>query len=307
MEKFEVGIIGAGPAGLSAALYLARAGRHIIIVDKGAPGGKLLTLNEIANYPGVPSTSGFALATSFVRSASDAGVEVTYDNIMSVRRSSSSSFIVTGDALEFECDALIVGTGLSFVPTIPGEKEFLGHGVSYCATCDGRLYKGKAMGVYGVGERALEEALYLAPLASELHYFVPDEFLTESPYASSLRSMKNVIIHKNSKVTRISGTKKVEMVEYKENNEDKKVALSALFPLFGEKSASSFLSPLSLSLNRGFIPVENDMSVSSCPGLFGIGDIIVKDLRQVVTAASDGAISSNSVLKYLNKRKKENA
>lgn len=307
MEKYEVGIIGAGPAGLSAAIYLSRANKKILVVDKGAPGGKLLTLSEVANYPGVAPTSGFALASSFIDSAAKNGVEVSYDNVNSVRLTPSHSFIVTGDSLEFECLSLIVATGLSFVPTIPGEKEFLGRGVSYCATCDGGLYKGKVMGVYGVGEKAIEEALYLSALASTLHFFIPKAHEDDSPLFETLKGKSNVIIHPNVKLTKISGSKRVEEVEYEEDGEKKSLPLSALFPLFGEKSASEFLSPLSLPLEKGFLPTESDMSIASMPGLFGAGDIIVKGLRQIVTAASDGAIASNSVIKYLNKRKKENA
>lgn len=302
MEKFESIIIGAGPAGLSAALYLARANRKIRVLEKGAPGGKLLTLPEVANYPGMEPVTGMALAYAFVNSAAKAGIGVSYGDVKSVSKT-DDGFLVSDDASSYLSDTVIVATGLSFIPTIPGEKEHISKGVSYCATCDGRFFKNKEMALIGNGDRALEEALYLAPLASRLHFFVVGELSGSERYITSLKNRDNVFIHPNSKVTSINGEEKVSGLTYLETGESHTIDVSAVFPLSGAKSAAAFLSPLGLDLEHGFIKVDEKMMVPSIPGLFAIGDIIVKGLRQVVTAASDGAIASQSVINYLSRKK----
>ena len=298
MEKYDVAIIGAGPAGLSAALYLCRANKKVLLLEKSAPGGKLLTLPHLDNYPGVPPTTGLALANSFLESAKEAGAKVEYGNVNSVSKD-PFGFLVSSDVTSYLAKAVIVATGLSFVPSIPGEKEFLSKGVSYCATCDGRFFKNKVMAVVGNGDRALEEAIYLAPLSSELHFFCLDALKGSERYLKAIKEMKNVTIHEKSQVTKIKGEMKVTGLDYLENGVSHSLDLAAVFPLSGAKSASSFLSPLKVSLDHGFIKVDDSFALPSFPGLFAIGDIIVKKLRQVVTAASDGANVSQSVINYL--------
>jgi thioredoxin reductase (NADPH) len=298
MEKYDVAIIGAGPAGLSAALYLCRANKKVLLLEKSAPGGKLLTLPHLDNYPGVPPTSGMELANSFVKSATEAGAQVEYGNVNSISHD-SFGYLVSSDVTSYLAKTVIVATGLSFIPSIPGEKEFVSKGVSYCATCDGRFFKNKVMAVVGNGDRALEEAIYLAPLSNELHFFCQEALKGSERYLSSLKEMKNVSLHENSKITKIKGEMKVTGVDYTQDGVSHSLELSAVFPLSGAKSASSFLSPLKIQLDHGFIKVDDSFAVSSCPGLFAIGDIIVKKLRQVVTAASDGANVSQSVINYL--------
>jgi thioredoxin reductase (NADPH) len=298
MEKYDVAIIGAGPAGLSAALYLCRANKKVLLLEKSAPGGKLLTLPHLDNYPGVPPTSGMALANSFVESATSSGAKVEYGNVNSVSHD-PFGFLVSSDVSSYETRTVIVATGLSFIPSISGEKEFLSKGVSYCATCDGRFFKNKVMAVVGNGDRTLEEAIYLAPLASELHFFCDEQLKGSERYLSALNEMKNVVIHENSKVTKIKGDAKVNGIDYLEDGVSSSLDLSAVFPLSGAKSAASFLSPLKIELTHGFIKTDDSLAVPSCSGLFAIGDIIVKKLRQVVTAASDGANVSQSVINYL--------
>lgn len=299
MKKVQVVIIGAGAAGLSCALYLKRAAADFVLLEKGAPGGKLLTIAEIGNYPGLPQLSGVEVAMALLDSASRVGVEVTPGNVISVRKN-GAGFSVLCEEETYETSAVVVATGLANIPTIKGEKEFFGKGVSYCATCDGPLYRKKVAALYGSGDRSLEEASYLAALVSDLYVITPDALYQGSPsLLTPLEEKANVHFLLASKVSEIKGDGHVQSIVI--NGQDE-LPVSVIFPLFGEKSASAFLSSLSLEMDKGFIAVDENM-MSSLPGIFAAGDIVKKKLRQVVTAASDGAIASSGVVSYLRNHK----
>ncbi|MBR6055711.1 MAG: FAD-dependent oxidoreductase, partial [Bacilli bacterium] len=174
MVNTDILIIGAGPAGISAALYLARANASFVWLEKSAPGGKLLNIHEVGNYPGIPNANGFDLAMSLLKSTESLGVSSTYGEVKNVHKEDGRFITVTEDET-YSSLALIVATGLSNVPTIPGEKDLFGKGVSYCATCDGPLYRGKTAVIYGKGFQALEEALYLQAIVGKLCLITPEE------------------------------------------------------------------------------------------------------------------------------------
>lgn len=302
MKQVDVVIIGSGPAGMSAALYLARTSLSFVVLEKGAPGGKLINVPHIANYPAQEDLSGFMLAQQFLNSAARFGVEVTYGNVSAITKENDIFTIHTDDET-YEAKAVIVCTGFSNVPSIPGEKEHMGKGVSYCATCDGRFYKGKRVAVYGNGDPAIQEALYLAPLCEKTYFIVPNELKATELFVKNLSSNPSAEIIESAKITKISGEPKVSSITVLKDDKEEEIEIAGVFPLVGEKSASSFLLNLDVDMEKGFIKV-NDMMMSSVPGLFAAGDIVNKRLKQVVTAASDGAIATNGVLAYLNSRKK---
>jgi thioredoxin reductase (NADPH) len=301
MEKHTIAIVGAGTAGLTAALYLARAGQDIVVLEKGAPGGKLLTISEISNYPGLPTVPGFQLAQSIYQSATDNGVSVTSANVISIHRD-GDNFIVETDNGDFPVLAVIVATGLSNVATTKGEKILLGKGVSYCATCDGPLYRHKDVAIIGQGDKSLTEALYLSNLVNHLYYLTPNATLVGTEVlVDSFKKKANIETLYEAKALEIKGSEHVTSLSFAMKGETKEINVAAVFPLLGEKSASSFLSPLNVKTDKGFILVDNAM-MSSEPGLFAAGDIVSKALRQVVTAAGDGANASTGVLAYLRKK-----
>jgi thioredoxin reductase (NADPH) len=303
MKETETLIVGAGAAGLSCALYLSRARVPFILLEKGAPGGKLLTIAEIANYPGLPAVSGVELAQDLLQSAARVGAEPVYGEVQLITRE-KDAFIVRCADETYSAHALVIASGIANVPTIPGEKERLGRGVSYCATCDGPLYHGKDVALYGTGDRANEEALYLAGVVNKLTYLTPEASLQGSAsLLEALQSKANVEIVRSVKMDAVLGEGRVQAIEYELSGVKKTLAVSAFFPLLGEKSAVAFLSPLSPAMEHGFLKVDATM-MSSVPGLFAAGDIVDKKLRQVVTAASDGALASQGVVSYLAKRKK---
>ena len=298
MVKTDVVIIGAGPAGLSTATYLARSAYKAVVIDKDAPGGRLNTLPKIENYPGFKAVSGMELASSFVDAASALGIEVTYGNVMSVSKD-NGVFITKTDMDSYESKAVIVATGITFVPSIKGEKEFLGKGVSYCATCDGRFFMNQRMAVYGNGDEAIQEALYLAPLSSELLFICPNELKGSDKNLTSLKNIANVTIKEHSTLKEIFGDLRVFSILV----DDEHIDVKAVFPLNGPKSASSFLSSLDLEMNKGFIKTNSEQE-TSVEGVYAAGDILDKKLRQVVTAAGEGATAATSCIRYLNGLKK---
>ncbi len=299
MNKSDVVIVGAGPAGISLALYLKRAGISFLLFDKGAPGGKLLEIASLENYPGFPSGPGVDLALKMVEQLTKLGIEVTFEEIQSIQKE-GDEFMINGQMKSYQAKVVVVATGLTNIPQTKGEKQFLHKGVSYCATCDGPLYQKKKVALYGKGEKALEEALYLAPLVETLYVISPSE-LEENSLQKALLSFDNVEIIQGE-VKEILGENHVESILVETKNQTLTLSCSAIFPLLGAKSATQFLSSLPLELEKGFIPVDAHF-MSKIPGLFAIGDVRVSSFRQVVTATYDGASVSNVIRSYLKGRK----
>lgn len=295
MRNTDVLVVGAGPAGIALSIYLKRAGTDFLLLEKGAPGGKLLEVASIENYPGFPRGSGVDLALLMNEQLSSLGIEPVPDELRTLERNEEGLYLAKGERDAYLARAAVIATGLTNAPSIPGEKEFLHKGVSYCATCDGPLYKGKDVAVIGHGERVLEEALYLAPLARKLYLFLDQH--EEGSLLEGLRGRDNVTLLRGSPI-RIEGEGSVSALLVQAEGEETRLPVSAVFPLSGTKSATAFLSPLPLRLEKGFIPVDENL-MSELPGLFAIGDVRVARLRQAITAASDGALCSLSVRNYL--------
>lgn len=298
MSEFDTIVIGAGPAGIGAITYLKRANVHFLWLEKGAPGGKLINIHEIANCPGFEAQDGFSLSLKLL---APLGVSPTFGDVLSLKKEENTFFVETKEKT-YTSKTVLLATGLSNTPKIPGEKDLLGHGVSYCATCDGPFYRGKVVALNGEDEKAYEEALYLSSIVQELHLFYPSSHFCNEEV---LKEKGNVFFHPSSEILRVlseEGAKKVGSLLYREGKIEKTMQISALFPLMGEGTDTFFLRYLPLKTERGFL-VTNDSMETSVPGLFAAGDIVKKRLRQVVTALSDGAIGSSGIISYLRSHK----
>lgn len=303
MDRYDCLIIGAGIAGITAGIYLKRSNLSALVLDKDAPGGKLNNIHRIDNYPGTPKIAGPELAMSLYNQASELGVTFDYGAVSEIKKV-DGIFVVTTDMTSYEAKSIIVATGIENKKLgVPGEAEFNGKGVSYCATCDGNFFKGKPVVVYGYKDHAVEDAIYLSSLASSVLLLAPEVLETTQAHREELLAAGNVTLVENAKLLQILGENKVSGVRYETAQGEKEAKTDAVFQLFGEKSSSMFLSSLGVNMNKGFIEVDANMK-TNVEGLYAAGDVLDKKLRQLVNAAGEASVAATSAISYVHSLKK---
>jgi thioredoxin reductase (NADPH) len=283
--KTKCVVIGAGPAGMSAALYLKRAGVDFIIIDI-MPGGELLKIDKIENYLGF-SGSGTDLALKMIEQLRNLGVNILKAKVEDV--SKKDKFVVKTLHDEIISDTVIVATGR--MPTklgLDGEDELLGKGISYCATCDGAFFRGKDVAVVGGGDAAYSEALYLSEICHKVYVLVRKEARASDILEARVNLKDNIEVMKNTSIVKLNYHDVLESV----NLNNGSLNISGIFVAIGGKPNTSFLPEI--DMKNGYMLVDENME-SSIPGLYGAGDIIVKSFYQVVTAVNDGAVAANSI------------
>jgi len=298
MEKYDICIIGSGIAGLTAAIYLKRVNANFIILENKIPGGMLNSLQTVENYPGFNKTMGRDILLNLMDQVKNLGISITYGSVQTILMEKEGFEVVT-DVDSYMCKSVIVASGLSKgSSTIKNEDKYIGSGVSYCATCDGNFFKGKDVAVIGNNNIALEEALYLSNLASKLYFITDQDQLNgDLQLIDAIKKQNNVEIMLNTAVDEIVGDNfGVSGIKIKGDV----INIDGIFPYIGTKSSAMFLSNLYPSKNNECVIVDNSM-MSSVPGLFAAGDIVDKPLKQLVTAASDGAIAATSAYMYVKK------
>ena len=309
MEKshFELVILGAGPAGLSAGLYASRARIDHVLIEKGAPGGQVLTTDWVDNYPGFPDgISGFDLIDNMTAHAKKFDVNILTKEVASVELSDADSKrIVFGDGSSLTCDALIICTGAS--PNkigVPGEAELAGKGVSYCGTCDAPFYRDMHVAVIGGGDTAVEEADYLTRFASKVTIIHRrDELRAVKVLQEIAFANKKIDYVWNSRVTSIEGDKEVERLQLVDNDgSTSTLEVQGVFVLIGITPNNAILPLEELNADQwGFIPTDAE-TLTSVPGVFAAGDIRSKLMRQIVNACGEGANSVIAAEHYLKTR-----
>jgi thioredoxin reductase (NADPH) len=298
----DVAIIGAGPGGVTAGIYAVRYGLKAIVLSK-EPGGWMAKTPTIENWPGeIKPIEGFELASRFVEHMKAYGAEFAEEEVDNVERTDQGFRIHTTTDNVYHAKALIFATGSKKrMLNVPGEEPFSGKGVSYCVTCDGPLFRGRQVGVSGGGDSAAEAAIMLAEYAKEVKLFVRDNEMSAKHYLQEkLKSLPNVKLMTGAFVTRILGDQLMHSVEL---NDGSVHELQGLFVEIGLVPMTELAAQLGIELQNGLIQVGPDMA-SSVPGVFGAGDITTgsNELRQIVTAAGEGAIAANSAFKYLRAR-----
>lgn len=302
MKEVDVVIIGSGIAGISAAIYLKRSSLSFVLLDKSMPGGKLNIIHRIDNYPGYPSISGLGLSKSFLEQCRQLGIEFSYGEVNKVEKV-DSNFLTRTDIDSYLSKVVIVASGLSEAKlNIPGEKQYFGRGVSYCATCDGPFFKNKDVAIYGYKDFAFEDAIYLSSLVNRLYFILAKSPLATETHLNEVKKAKNITIFDGYSLKEIKGDNRVNSIVINKDNEDKELEVSAIFPLFEQISSSSFLSPLNIKTSNGFIDVDKD-GKTSVDGVYAVGDIVNKKLRQLINAASEGALAAISSINYVRSKK----
>lgn len=298
---YDVIIAGAGPAGMTAAVYTSRANLSTIMVERGMPGGQMANTEDVENYPGYDSILGPDLSTKMFEHAKKFGAEYAYGDIKEIIDGKEYKTVVTGSK-EFKARAVIVTTGAKYKKLgVPGESALGGRGVSYCAVCDGAFFKGKELVVVGGGDSAVEEANYLTRFASKVTVIHRRDELRAQKILQD-RAFKNEKIDFlwSHVVTEINGDNKVQSVTIKSTKDgsEKEFKTDGAFIYIGMEPLSDAVKNLNITNAEGYIET-NDQMETKVPGIFAAGDIREKTLRQIVTATGDGSIAAQSAQHYI--------
>lgn len=301
VQKYDLVIVGSGPAGLAAAIYAERARIRTLVIEKGmVSGGQVLTTYEVDNYPGLPGVGGYDLGTKFREHADNLGAQFAEDEVLRIEDAGDVKRVVC-EHETYEAKTVILATGASHRKlAVPGEEELAGMGVSYCATCDGAFFRKKVTAVIGGGDVALEDAIFLSRMCEKVYLIHRrDEFRGAKSIQEQVFSRENIEVVWDTVVERITGTEKVEALTVKnvKTGEEREISVSGVFVAVGITPASQAFEGL-VEMDHGYIKAGEDCC-TSCPGIFAAGDVRTKPLRQIITAAADGANAVTSVERYL--------
>lgn len=301
--QYDVIIVGGGPAGLTAAIYAKRANLSVAILEYDAPGGKLVKTAEIANWPGIKLTSGVDLALQMFDHVNSLAIDYLYGLVVAVKPTDNYQVVECESGEVYYSKAIIIASGTKErLMDIPNEQQMIGQGVSFCAICDGAFYKDKTVVVVGGGNAALEEALYLTQFARLVNIVIRrDEFRADAHTVETvLAHPKICITYSSIPYQVIIDNNKVSGLQI-QNVLTKELSIlkgDGIFPYIGADPATSFVKGLGICDDAGYLIVDHNM-MSKVPGIYGAGDVCRKVLRQVVTAANDGAIAAISVSHYV--------
>ncbi len=303
---FDIAIIGAGPAGLTAAIYAARSGMDTVVVEKLAPGGQVATTDVIENFPGFATITGPELAQKMEEQAKGFGVEFQYDQIKGLTPANEGkqkgSFTIKTVSTTIEALSIVIASGTEWRRLgVPGEEEFRGKGVSYCATCDGPFFRNEEIVVVGGGNTAIQEANYLTEFAKKVHVvhrrdrLRADKILQEKAFSNS-----KIAFIWESVLEEIHGQNGVERVTLRNmnSNQSKELSCSGIFIFIGLIPNTQDIKRFIDLDEQGFIITDDEMRTSR-PGVFACGDVRKKLLRQIVTACGDGAIAAYAAREYV--------
>lgn len=302
---YDLIIIGSGPAGLSAAVYAMRARLNTLIIEKEAySGGQIVNTERVDNYLGMYGTSGFDLANAFRGHVNSLGAKVLSGDVEGVEDAGTHKVVCLSDGRKLDTRTVLIATGAKHkMLGAAGEEKFKGMGVSYCATCDGAFYKGKTVVCVGGGNVALEDALYLSNLCNKVYLVHRREELRASrDVQDKIKEKKNIIFMPYYEVTEICGNDVLTEVVIRNNktNEEQTLSVSGVFVAVGMEPETDFVRDLVEMDERGYI-IADESCLTSCDGIFAAGDVRTKEVRQVVTAVSDGACAIHFIEAFLNK------
>ncbi|MBU0278059.1 thioredoxin-disulfide reductase [Gemella sp. zg-570] len=302
MEKiYDLIIIGAGPAGMTASIYASRANLSVLMIEKKYPGGQMLSTAEIENYTGYEEITGPELSEKMFEHSKKFGTEFTFGEITNIRLENDIKILIAGEK-EYKSKTVIIATGTEArLLGIPGEKEFSSKGVSYCAVCDGAFFRNKNVVVIGGGDSAIEEALYLANLVNKVTVVHRrDELRAQKILQDRAFKKENIEFCWDSIALAIKGERKVNSIDIKNVKSGEITSLDAdgIFIYVGMMPQTKDFESLGILDSYGYIPTDEHLA-TSIPGIFVAGDVRQKEIRQVVTAASDGAVAAQSAYKYI--------
>lgn len=305
-STYDVAIIGGGPAGYTAGIYAARASLNAAVFEQGMPGGQIATSDTIDNYPAFPSISGAELGMKMQEHSEQAGAQTIYEMVNNVHIDETGEFDVETDSATYHARSLIVATGARpRLAGFKGENDYRGRGISYCATCDGMFYRGKDLFVVGGGNSAVEEAMFLAKIAKHVTMVVrKNHFRASRGMVSRLLEHDNVSVRFNTSINEVTGGTLLNRIEFIDttNGESRVEELPegsfGIFVFTGNDPVVNLVKDYVDFGSDGGV-ITDDSMMTKTPGLFCVGDMRTKQLRQVITAAADGAIAGTAAYRYL--------
>ena len=286
---YDIIIVGAGPSGMTAALYGRRANKKVLVLETLTPGGQIINANKIDNYPGLPGINGVDFATNLYNQITDLGAEVKFEKVINIEYPN----VITNEAT-YTGKAIIIATGRENRKLgIEKEDYYLGRGLSYCATCDGNFYKDKIACVYGNTSTALDDVVYLSSICKEVYLVVRNDSLKEN----NLESFSNVHIIYNSTITKLLGDNLLTGIEL---NNNETINTDALFVAIGQvPETENFINILDLDSKGYAITSDNRTKIK---GIYVCGDVVEKPLRQLATAIGDGAMAATAAIQDINNK-----
>jgi thioredoxin reductase (NADPH) len=301
---YDIIIVGAGPAGLTAAIYARRSLKKVLVLEALSYGGQIINTSSVENYPAEAHISGFDLATKMYNQAKDFGAEIVFEKVIEIKNNPDFKEVVTTKTT-YKTKTIILATGADNRKLgLDNENDLVGKGISYCATCDGYFYKDLDVAVVGGGNTALEEAYYLSNLAKKVYLIHRrDEFRGEDDYVAKIKNKANIEIIYNSNVTKLNAKDRLESIEVtNKNGTINTIPVSGIFIAVGRIPENQKFSKLINLDKNGYIIAGEDCN-TNIEGIYVAGDNRNKLLRQLVTATSDGAIAATEAIKYLNSKK----
>ena len=296
-------VVGAGPAGLTAALYAARAGKTVKIIDAEGIGGQIAKSPLVENYPGIAKMSGMSFADNLYEQVSALGVEFELSAVLRIEKGENGTHIVATEDGNFNARAVILATGAKHrLLNVPGEDEFQGRGISYCALCDGAFFKGRPVAVIGGGNTALTDAIYLSAIASEVTILHRrDEFRADESLMDRARSIPNILWLPNVNIEEFQGSGNLTAIRYtdKLDGSEKLLKTDAAFIAIGQVPNNDIFNKITDLDENGYF-ISNESGATKSPGIFVAGDCRKKDVRQLTTAIADGANAAVAAWKYIN-------
>lgn len=293
---YDIIIVGAGPAGLTSALYALRAGMNVLVLEAKTYGGQIINASKIENYPGIFNISGFDFATNLYNQVKNQGGVIKFETVISIDKDKN---VITNEN-KYQAKAIILATGSENRKlNIDRESEFVGKGVSYCATCDGNFYKGKTVAVVGGGNTALEDAIYLSNIVSKVYLIHRRcEFRAFESYVEEAKGKENIEFVLNANVTKLNGDNKLTSIDVNKNGNVIVLDVDGIFIAVGQQPKNEIFKNIIDIDDSGYIK-SSDGVHTNVDGIYVAGDCRSKNLRQLTTAVSDGSYSATIAIKEM--------
>jgi len=298
---YDIIIVGAGPAGMTAALYAAQARKNVLLLEKEIHGGQILKADKVKNYPGFKEISGFEFATNLYNQLTNLNIEIKYEEVIEIKNTENNKEVTTKKG-NYTGKSIIIATGgTNRKLNINNEDKLIGKGISYCTTCDGMFFKGKIVAIYGGGNSAIDGALYLSNICKKVYLiYRQKDFKSITESTNKLKNTDNIQCIFNTTITDLIGEDKLSSIKLKTNDNESTLEIDGLFIEIGYIPVSNMCNNIIDTDSKGYIIAGEDCK-TNIAGIYACGDVRIKDIRQLTTACSDGTIAALNACKYITK------